>query len=216
LIALLGVEDLVVVRAGDAVLGRKDKAQDEVDRRAPEGLIRSSVEATVPRSASSDPPFARIPNVRAIKFGPQLGSDRVNTSSNGGVLARSRHEAHRFATDALHIATYALDTPTPATANRYRSTSPAGDERTITTFLVGYPYNMDGTRGGRARDVDAFVTRLRAKFPGIEVVLHDERLTTKAADELLIESGHTGADRKSRRDSWSALVLLRDWLESTR
>jgi RNase H-fold protein (predicted Holliday junction resolvase) len=48
------------------------------------------------------------------------------------------------------------------------------------------------------------------------VVLHDERLTTKAAVELLVESGHTGVDRKSRRDSWSALVLLRDWLESTR
>ena len=73
---------------------------------------------------------------------------------------------------------------------------------------------MDGTRGGRAHDVDAFVVRLRKRFPTVDVVLHDERLTTKAADELLVESGHKGADRKARRDSWSALVLLRDWLES--
>jgi putative Holliday junction resolvase len=142
----------------------------------------------------------------------------VSTASKGGVLAID-HGTKRTgfaATDAFHIAAFALDTFHGAGDGEALLDHVAKlcDERTIATFLVGYPFNMDGTRGGRAHDVDAFVTRLRAKFPGIQVVLHDERLTTKAADDLLIESGHTGADRKSRRDSWSALVLLRDWLES--
>lgn len=138
----------------------------------------------------------------------------------GGVLAID-HGTKRTgfaATDGLRIATFALDTFHGAGNGEdlLACVAKLCDERTITTFVVGYPFNMDGTRGGRAHDVDAFVARLRARFPAIEVALHDERLTTKAADELLVESGHTGAERKARRDSWSALVLLRDWLESAR
>ncbi len=88
------------------------------------------------------------------------------------------------------------------------------DERAIATFLVGFPYDATGGEGGRARDVRAFTERLGARFPGTEVVLYDERLTTKAAEDLLRESGHHGSERKARRDSWSALVLLRDWIDS--
>ena len=122
------------------------------------------------------------------------------------------------ATDALRIATFALDPfHGPGDGDALLDhVAKLCDERTVATFLVGYPWNMDGSRGGRARDVDAFVARLRERFPAVEIVLHDERLTSKAADDLLVESGHTGAERKARRDSWSALVLLRDWRESTR
>ncbi len=142
----------------------------------------------------------------------------MSSARSGGVLAID-HGTKRTgfaATDGLRIAAFALDTFHGAGDGDalLDHVGKLCDERTIATFLVGYPFNMDGTRGGRAKDVDAFVARLRARFPGVEALLHDERLTTKAADELLIESGHTGADRKARRDSWSALVLLRDWLES--
>ena len=87
-------------------------------------------------------------------------------------------------------------------------------ERTIEVLLVGFPEQPGGARGSRADEVRAFADRLRARFPEVEVVLYDERLTTKAAEDLLRESGHHGAGRKQRRDSWSALVLLRDWLAS--
>ena len=87
-------------------------------------------------------------------------------------------------------------------------------ERTVTTFLVGFPYAPDGSEGGRAREVAAFEARLRARFPAVEIVRRDERLTTKEALDLLREAGHHGRARKERRDAWSALVLLRDWIES--
>lgn len=86
------------------------------------------------------------------------------------------------------------------------------DERDVAVFLVGHPRNMDGSVGARAADVDAFVAQLRARFPTIAVVLHDERLSTKAAEDLLRDAGHHGRERKARRDSWSALVILRDWI----
>ncbi len=86
-------------------------------------------------------------------------------------------------------------------------------EHQAETVLVGLPYNMDGSVGGRARDVLAFMARLRDALPGVEVLPQDERLSTKEAEALLLESGFHGEARKSRRDSWSALVLLRDWIE---
>jgi len=88
------------------------------------------------------------------------------------------------------------------------------DERDVATFLVGLPRNMDGTEGGRAEAVRAFAARLALRFPRVAIVTWDERLTTKAAEELLREAGYGGRAAKERKDSWSALVLLRDWMES--
>lgn len=87
-------------------------------------------------------------------------------------------------------------------------------ERFIGTLLVGLPVNMDGSEGGRAADVRAFAGRLAARFAALDVVTWDERLTTKEALDLLREAGHHGEARRARRDSWSAWVLLRDWIES--
>jgi putative Holliday junction resolvase len=88
------------------------------------------------------------------------------------------------------------------------------DERDVDTFVVGMPFNMDGTEGPRAADVRSFCTRLAERFPGVSVIPWDERLTTKEAESLLREAGIAPKDRKGARDAWSALVILRDWMES--
>jgi putative Holliday junction resolvase len=85
-------------------------------------------------------------------------------------------------------------------------------ERAAGVVLVGLPRNADGSEGARAAEVRAFAARLAARLPTRTIVLHDEHLTTKAAEELLRESRRSRAEWKRRRDSLSALVLLRDWL----
>ena len=87
-------------------------------------------------------------------------------------------------------------------------------DRQVTVFVVGQPLNMDGSVGPRAKDVGEFCARLSARFPGPELALVDERLSTKEAESRLVEAGHTGQDRKDRRDSWSAMILLEDWLRA--
>jgi putative Holliday junction resolvase len=87
-------------------------------------------------------------------------------------------------------------------------------ERDVTTLLVGLPLDMDGREGERARLVRAFAARLRARFPALEVVEWDERLTSKEAESRLRERGRRGRAIRAERDSWSALVLLEDWLRS--
>ncbi len=85
-------------------------------------------------------------------------------------------------------------------------------DRDVAVFLVGLPRHADGSLGARALEVGGFIERLRARFPSIEVLPYDEHLSTKAAEDLLREAGFHGEHRKSRRDSWSALVILRDWI----
>lgn len=86
------------------------------------------------------------------------------------------------------------------------------EERDISHLVVGYPLNMDGTKGGRAGQVDVFIALVAERYPELVIVRQDERLSTKEAEERLREAGHFGAARKERKDAWSALVLLEDWI----
>ena len=116
------------------------------------------------------------------------------------------------AVDALRVAPAPLETVTGGDAEALNAMERLLGERDVTHVIVGYPLNMDGSRGGRAAEVDRFVERMRERFPELTVRLQDERLSTKEAEERLADAGYFGADRKARRDSWSALVLLEDWI----
>ncbi|NOT29030.1 MAG: Holliday junction resolvase RuvX [Planctomycetes bacterium] len=87
-------------------------------------------------------------------------------------------------------------------------------ERDVATLLVGLPLHMDGRPGARAAVVAGFVARLRARFPALDVQEWDERLTSKEAEARLRALGRKGREIRAERDSWSALVLLDDWLRS--
>ena len=87
-------------------------------------------------------------------------------------------------------------------------------ERDAGTVLVGLPLNMDSTEGERAKEVRGFIKHVQTRLEGVNVLPWDERLTTRSAEDLLHEAGFHGDKLKARRDSWSALVLLRDWLET--
>lgn len=136
----------------------------------------------------------------------------------GGVLAidlGTKRTGFAFA-DALRILSQPLDVAHVPGEGPQLLAHVAGllEERDVSTFLLGLPVSPGGGEGERATATRAFAARLGARFPGVEVILYDETLTTKEAEDLLREAGHHGADRKARRDSWSALVLLRDWMES--
>lgn len=95
-------------------------------------------------------------------------------------------------------------------------------ERKIGTIVVGYPYNMDGSVGFKAREVDAFIGVIEKMF-GLPVVRFDERLSSFQAESD--SSAFSRAGRKSvaarkrlRRsgdiDSRASALILREYLES--
>jgi len=134
----------------------------------------------------------------------------------GSVLAIDHGERRTgfAATGPRRIAAHPLEAwsgPGDSTALLERVAELAA-EREVATIVVGLPLNMDGSEGPRAAAVRVFLARLSERLPGVEVVAQDERLSTKEAEELLREAGHLRAELRARRDSWSALVILRDWL----
>lgn len=88
------------------------------------------------------------------------------------------------------------------------------EDRDVEAFVVGQPLNMDGTSGPREAEVQAFCDALTGRFPTVGVHLVDERLTTKEAESRLTAAGYRGRERKQRKDSWSAAILLEDWIRN--
>ena len=85
----------------------------------------------------------------------------------------------------------------------------------IETIVLGYPKNMDGSVGERARRTEEFA-QLIGRRTGLPVILWDERLTTVAADEILAESGVPAAERKKVIDKVAAGIILQDYLDNGR
>jgi len=87
------------------------------------------------------------------------------------------------------------------------------DERDVATLLIGLPRLRSGDEGPRAAPTRAFAARLFERFSDRDVVLYDESLTTKAAEERMRADDLPRDRRRELRDSYAALVLLEDWLE---
>ena len=80
-------------------------------------------------------------------------------------------------------------------------------------LVVGYPLNMDGSVGTRAREVDVFAAELEKLF-GVPVHKSDERLTTHAAGQgLNVSRKRMPARETGELDSAAASLILRDFLE---
>jgi putative Holliday junction resolvase len=87
-------------------------------------------------------------------------------------------------------------------------------ERDLEVVLVSLPVAPDGSDSGQSQLARAFCAALAERFPELAIVPYPERLTTKEAESRLRDAGHRGRDAKTRKDSWSAWVLLEDWIRA--
>ena len=87
-------------------------------------------------------------------------------------------------------------------------------EHEVDTLVVGYPKNMNGTMGERAHACDAMAQRLGELFPSCKVVLWDERLSTVAAEKVLVDADMRRKKRKQVIDMMAAVVILQYYLDS--
>ena len=65
----------------------------------------------------------------------------------------------------------------------------------IDKVVIGYPKNMDNSLGFRATETEEFKDKLAKRFSG-EIILEDERLTTKVASDVLINADMSRKKRK--------------------
>lgn len=88
------------------------------------------------------------------------------------------------------------------------------NEWEVGEIVLGYPKNMNGTIGERAKLSEAFAEELRSRFADVTVVLWDERLSTVAAERVLIDADMQRKKRRKVIDMMAAVVILQNYLDS--
>lgn len=84
-------------------------------------------------------------------------------------------------------------------------------ERGVDELVLGYPKNMNDTKGERVQKSEALAQRLEAET-GLPIHLWDERLTTVDAHRILSENGRRGKKRKQQIDAVAATLILEGYL----
>ena len=101
---------------------------------------------------------------------------------------------------------------TSAETERWRQLQKVIEAEAPDALVVGLPLNMDGSDGPAAKNARAFADQL-AQRTGLPVHLHDERLSSAAADEAMANTGLTHGQKKQRRDALAAAAILRGFLD---
>ena len=86
-------------------------------------------------------------------------------------------------------------------------------EYEVTEIVLGLPKNMNNTEGERVEKTKAFGEMLERRT-GLPVHYWDERLTTVAAEQILMESGVRRENRKEYVDKLAAVYILQGYLDS--
>jgi putative Holliday junction resolvase len=86
------------------------------------------------------------------------------------------------------------------------------EKEKVSAFIIGLPINMDGSAGPRAQATRAFVRTMGEKT-ALPFIFWDERLSTVAAERVLLEMDVSRAKRAERTDSAAASFILQGALD---
>ncbi|MBD2176231.1 Holliday junction resolvase RuvX [Pseudanabaena sp. FACHB-1998] len=84
-------------------------------------------------------------------------------------------------------------------------------EREVDVLVIGLPYNMDGSLGYQAKQVQKFANGA-SKQLSIAVEFVDERLTSYEAEEMMRSQGISTRENKAMIDRKAAALILQQWL----
>ena len=86
------------------------------------------------------------------------------------------------------------------------------EERQVEILVLGLPYKMDGSIGSQAKQVQKFARRVAAVIE-LPIEFVDERLTSYAAEQMMIEAKISVSRNKATIDRIAAAVILQQWLD---
>lgn len=118
--------------------------------------------------------------------------------------------------DSLLLTAQGVETIERKDENKLRKTCARIEELVkeyeVSTIVMGLPKNMNNTEGERVEKTKEFGAMLERRT-GIPVVYWDERLTTVAAEQVLMESGVRRENRKAVIDKIAACLILQGYLD---
>ena len=85
-------------------------------------------------------------------------------------------------------------------------------EEHIDKIVLGFPKNMNNSIGKRAEITLDFKKKLEDKTK-VEVILEDERLTSKLANSFMIKEDISRKKRKERVDGMASVIILQSYLD---
>ncbi|MEH7112024.1 Holliday junction resolvase RuvX [Neobacillus niacini] len=83
----------------------------------------------------------------------------------------------------------------------------------ISQVVIGLPKNMNGSIGPRAEASKRYAEQIEQQF-AVSTTLWDERLTTMAAERILLEADVSRKKRKKVIDKMAAMMILQGYLDS--
>lgn len=129
-------------------------------------------------------------------LGLDLGTKTVGIAySSSGIIASALHtyrfEEHRYDLAVTHIQSLI-------------------EEYKITDVIIGLPKHMNNDEGERAKHSTWFKDELK----NVQVILWDERLSTKSAMQAMRAMGASNKQKKQHKDTLAAVVILQNYLDS--
>lgn len=88
-------------------------------------------------------------------------------------------------------------------------------EQDVGTIVVGLPTGLGGAEGTSAQGARALAEEL-GTLDGVDVVLFDERFTSRIADQTLLDQGVKRRERRAIVDKVAASILLQEYLDNHR
>jgi putative Holliday junction resolvase len=88
-------------------------------------------------------------------------------------------------------------------------------QKQVGQIVAGLPRSLDGSLGGQAGKVKAFVQKL-CSHTQVPVEYRDERLTTVMAERLKRAAGSKKTRKKARHDAQAAALILQGYLDEGR
>lgn len=85
----------------------------------------------------------------------------------------------------------------------------------VEQVVMGFPLKEDGSPTDLTETVDRIIGYLKAEFPQINFIKHDERYTSKLARQSMVKGGFKKKTRrqKSKLDQISATLILQSYME---
>ena len=129
-------------------------------------------------------------------MGLDLGTKTLGISLSNGIIAsvygtlRHNEEYDRIANEVKDLAI----------------------EKKIDVIVLGFPKNMNNTIGERAEITLKFKDKLE-ELTKLPVVMEDERLTSKVANDVLISADTSRKKRKERVDGMASVIILQSYLD---
>jgi putative holliday junction resolvase len=89
-------------------------------------------------------------------------------------------------------------------------------ENTVKTVILGLPKKLDGSSTDSTPHVMGFKKKLIREFPAKDIVMLDERFTSKIAKQSLFLSGISKKKKREKGiiDEVAAVILLQDYLST--